>query len=53
LKAEIEALAFDFAPKNKPTVIETGCGDLKPTFMAVEERYQGFLRRLEHKPSIL
>jgi hypothetical protein len=31
LKAEIEALAFAFAPKNKPTVIETGCGDSIPT----------------------
>jgi len=46
LNAEIEALAFAFAPKNKPTVMRR----LNTDVTAVEERYQGLLRRVEGKP---
>jgi hypothetical protein len=50
LKAEIETLAFAFVRKNKLAVSKTLMRRLKTDVTAVEERYQGLLRRVQHKP---
>ena len=50
LKAEIEALALAFAPKNKPIVIKTLMNHLKVDASAAEEGYQDLLRGVDRKP---
>ncbi|MGZ8436790.1 MAG: ABC transporter substrate-binding protein [Candidatus Binatia bacterium] len=50
LKAEIEALAFAVAPKNKPTVIKTIMKRLKATANDAEEGYQDLLKGVDRKP---
>jgi len=50
LKAESETLTFAFVRKNKLAVIKTLMRRLNTDVTAVEERYQGLLRRVEHKP---
>src|ERR1051325_3714081 len=50
LKAEIEALAFSLAPKNKATVIRTLMRRLKADANSAEEAYQDLLRGLDRKP---
>lgn len=50
LKAEIEALAFSVAPKNKPTVIKTIMKRLKTTAADAEEGYQDLLKGVDRKP---
>ncbi len=50
LKAEIEALAFSVAPKNKPTVIRTIIKRLKTTAADAEEGYQDLLKGVDRKP---
>jgi len=50
LKAEIEALAFSLAPKNKTTVIRTIMKRLKTTAANAEEGYQDLLNGVDRKP---
>jgi hypothetical protein len=50
LKAEIEALAFAVAPKNKPVVIRTIMKRLKTTAADAEEGYQDLLKGVDRKP---
>jgi NitT/TauT family transport system substrate-binding protein len=50
LKAEIEALALAFSPKNKPIVIKTLMRHLKVDAAAAEEGYQDLLRGVDRKP---
>lgn len=50
LKAEIDALAFAFGPKNKPVVMKTIMRHLKVDAAAAEEGYQDLLRGVDRKP---
>jgi len=50
LKAEIEALAFSVAPKNKPAVIKTIMKGLKANANSAEEAYQDLLKGVDRKP---
>jgi ABC-type nitrate/sulfonate/bicarbonate transport system substrate-binding protein len=50
LKAEIEALAFSVAPKNKPAVIKTIMRRLKANPNNAEEAYQDLLKGVDRKP---
>jgi ABC-type nitrate/sulfonate/bicarbonate transport system substrate-binding protein len=50
LKAEIEALAFALAPKNKPAVLKTLMKRLKTDAAGAEEGYQDLLRGVDRKP---
>ena len=50
LKAEIEALAFSVAPKNKATVIKTIMKRLKANANDSEEGYQDLLKGVDRKP---
>jgi ABC-type nitrate/sulfonate/bicarbonate transport system substrate-binding protein len=50
LKAEIEALAFALAPKNKPSVLKTLMKRLKTDAAGAEEGYQDLLRGVDRKP---
>lgn len=50
LRAEIEALAFSLAPKNKPVVIRTLMRRLKVNANNAEEAYQDLLRGVDRKP---
>ena len=50
LKAEIEALAFSLAPKNKPAVIKTLMRKLKVDANNAEEAYQDLLKGVDRKP---
>jgi ABC-type nitrate/sulfonate/bicarbonate transport system substrate-binding protein len=50
LKAELEALAFAFAPKNRPAVIRTLVRRLRTDSAGGEDGYQDLLRGLDHKP---
>jgi len=50
LKAEIEALAFAVAPKNKPVVIQTIMKHLKVSANDAEEGYQDLLKGVDRKP---
>ena len=50
LKAEIEALAFSVAPKNKPAVIKTIMKRLKANANSAEEAYQDLLKGVDRKP---
>jgi NitT/TauT family transport system substrate-binding protein len=50
LKAEIEALAFSLAPKNKPAVIKTLMRRLKANANNAEEAYQDLLKGVDRKP---
>jgi hypothetical protein len=50
LKAEIEALAFSLAPKNKPAVIKTLIRKLKVDANNAEEAYQDLLKGVDRKP---
>lgn len=50
LKAEIEAIAFSLAPKNKSTIIKTFMRRLKIDAVAAEEGYADLQRALNRKP---
>ena len=50
LKAEIDALAFAFGPKNKAVVIKTLMKRLRVDAAAAEEGYQDLLRGVDRKP---
>jgi NitT/TauT family transport system substrate-binding protein len=50
LKAEIEALAFSVAPKNKAVVIRTIIKRLKSNANDAEEAYQDLLKGVDRKP---
>ena len=50
LKAEIDALAFAVAPKNKATVIKTIMKRLKANANNAEEGYQDLLKGVDRKP---
>src|SRR5258706_6315404 len=50
LKAEIEALAFAVAPRNKPVVIQTIMRHLKVSANDAEEGYQDLVRGVDRKP---
>jgi NitT/TauT family transport system substrate-binding protein len=50
LKAEIEALAFALAPKNKPAVLKTLMRRLKTDAAGAEEGYQDLLKGVDRKP---
>ena len=50
LKAEIEALAFALAPKNKPAVLKILMKRLKTDAAGAEEGYQDLLRGVDRKP---
>jgi ABC-type nitrate/sulfonate/bicarbonate transport system substrate-binding protein len=50
LKAEIEAIAFSLAPKNKPVIIKTFMRRLKIDAGAAEEGYADLHRALDRKP---
>ena len=50
LKAEIEALAFALAPKNKPAVIRTLMKRLRTDAAGAEEGYQDLLKGVDRKP---
>lgn len=50
LKAEIEAVAYILAPKNKPVAIKTLMRRMKVDAAAAEEGYLELLRVLERKP---
>jgi ABC-type nitrate/sulfonate/bicarbonate transport system substrate-binding protein len=50
LKAEIEAIAFSLAPKNKPTIIRTFMRRLKTDAAAAEEGYADLHRAIDRKP---
>ena len=50
LKAEIEALAFSLAPKNKPVVMKTLMARLKVDANNAEDAYQDLLKGVDRKP---
>jgi NitT/TauT family transport system substrate-binding protein len=50
LKAEIEALAFALAPKNKPAVLKMLMKRLKTDAANAEEGYQDLLKGVDRKP---
>jgi ABC-type nitrate/sulfonate/bicarbonate transport system substrate-binding protein len=50
LKAEIEALAFALAPKNKSVVIKTLMKRLRTDAAGAEEGYQDLLKGVDRKP---
>ena len=50
LKAEIEALAFALAPKNKPAVLKMLMKRLKTDAASAEEGYQDLLKGVDRKP---
>ena len=50
LKAEIEAIAFSLAPKNKPAVIKTFMRRLKLDAGSAEEGYADLHRAIDRKP---
>ncbi len=50
LKAEIEALAFALAPKNKSAVIKTLMKRLRTDAAGAEEGYQDLLKGVDRKP---
>jgi ABC-type nitrate/sulfonate/bicarbonate transport system substrate-binding protein len=50
LKAEIEASAFAFGPKNKPAVLKILMSRLRVDAAAAEEGYQDLLRGVDRKP---
>ena len=50
MKAEIEAIAFSLAPKNKSTIIKTFIRRLKIDAGAAEEGYADLQRALDRKP---
>jgi ABC-type nitrate/sulfonate/bicarbonate transport system substrate-binding protein len=50
LKAEIEALAFALAPKNKPAVLKTLMKRLKTDAAGAEEGYLDLLKGVDRKP---
>src|SRR5262249_42831775 len=50
LKAEIEALAFSLAPKNKPVVLKTFARWLKVDSTGSEDAYQDLVRGVDRKP---
>jgi len=50
LKAEIEALAFALAPKNKAAVIKTIMKRLKTDAAGAEEAYQDLFKGVDRKP---
>ena len=50
LKAEIEALAFALAPKNKPAVLKTIMRRLKTDAAGAEEGYLDLLKGVDRKP---
>lgn len=50
LKAEIEALAFALAPKNKPAVLRTIAKRLKTDAAGAEEGYLDLLKGVDRKP---
>ena len=50
LKAEIEAIAFSLAPKNKPTIIKTFMRRLKIDAGTAEEGYADLHRAIDRKP---
>ena len=50
LKAEIEAIAFALAPKNKPTIIKTFMRRFKIDAGAADEGYADLHRALDRKP---
>jgi ABC-type nitrate/sulfonate/bicarbonate transport system substrate-binding protein len=50
LKAQVEAIAFSLAPKNKPTVIRTFMRRLRVDAAAAEEGYADLHRAMDRKP---
>jgi ABC-type nitrate/sulfonate/bicarbonate transport system substrate-binding protein len=50
LKAQVEAIAFSLAPKNKPTVIKTFMRRLRVDAAAAEEGYADLHRAMDRKP---
>ena len=50
LKAEIEALAFALAPKNKPSVLKTLARRLRTDAAGAEDGYQDLLVGVDRKP---
>jgi len=50
LKAEIEALAFSFAPKNKAAMIKLLIRRLKTDAAGAEEGYSDLVRGVERRP---
>src|SRR5262249_27579564 len=50
LKAEIEALAFALAPKNKPAVLKTLARRLRTDDAGAEDGYQDLLVVVDRKP---
>jgi hypothetical protein len=50
LKAQVEAIAFSLAPKNKPTVIKTFMRRLRIDASAAEEGYADLQRAMDRKP---
>jgi ABC-type nitrate/sulfonate/bicarbonate transport system substrate-binding protein len=50
LKADIEAIAFSLAPKNKPTIIKTFMRRLKIDAASAEEGYADLQRAIDRKP---
>ena len=51
LKAEIEAIAFSLAPKNKSTIIKTFMRRLKIDAGAAEEGYADLQRAIDPNPT--
>ena len=50
LKAQVEAIAFSLAPKNKPTVIKTFMRRLRIDAATAEEGYADLHRAIDKKP---
>jgi len=50
LKAQVEAIAFSLAPKNKPTVIRTFMRRLRVDAAAAEEGYADLHRAMDRRP---
>ena len=50
LKAQVEAIAFSLAPKNKPTVIKTFMRRLRIDAATAEEGYADLHRAVDRKP---
>jgi ABC-type nitrate/sulfonate/bicarbonate transport system substrate-binding protein len=50
LKAQVEAIAFSLAPKNKPTVIKTFMRRLRVDPAAAEDGYADLHRAMDRKP---
>ena len=50
LRAEIEALAFAFGPKNKPAVLKTLMKRLRVDAAGAEDAYQDLQRGVDRKP---